>query len=231
VEKESVQAAGPTADERTRSKGISITVVLFVSIAVLVETMMLLSRSSASRAATLPNGLSTVSYILDDFDDAQAPNDFFGYQGRWESPGAVVTDTFTCAVRHGNNGCALQLDYDVSTAGSKGGYWEHFTYYYADPGNPIYDLSEYDEFHLWVKGDGGEGFTTQFYVEFVEDQKWSESEKAIVTVAGITSDWQEVTVDLRTLAHVDWTQMRQVAIRLDNGHVTRIQGRLYIHEL
>jgi len=217
--------------DRARSKRISFAAVLFVSIVVLVGTMMLLSRSSASRAAPLPDNFAPVSYILDDFDDAQAPNDFFGDQGRWESGGAVVTDTFTCAVRRGSNGYALQLDYDVSTPSSKGGYWEHFTYYYPNPDNPIYDLSEYDEFHLWVKGDEGVGYTTRFYVEFVEDQKWNDSDKAIVEVTDIISDWQKVTVDLRTLTNVNWTQMRQVAIRFDNGHVTRNQGRLYFDDL
>ena len=172
--------------------------------------------------------VSSVNYILDDFDDGEPPNDFFGSQGVWMHRG-IVTANFDNTTYYGNNGSSLKLTYNVSSGGSSGGYWEQFTYDITDPNNPIYDMSDFDELRFKVKGDNSTGYTDRIYIEFIEDQKWDEKEK--YPVNGITDEWQEIRVNLSSMTKVNWTRMRQVAIVLDNSHITRTTGTLYFDDL
>lgn len=187
-------------------------------------------------AFCLPAGpaFGTISYIFDDFDmgtttnsDGSLPNDFNGDKNKWESGDASITPSFDSVEIHDDNGYSLKLSYDVTATGAEGGYWEHFTYYYPDPANPIYDMSDYDAFSFWIKGGGS--CTTQCYIEFV-DKSWN---KALVEITGINNSWQEkVVTNLQSsYPSVDWTQMKQWAIVLKNNHADVKTGTLYIDDL
>jgi hypothetical protein len=63
-------------------------------------------------------------------------------------------------------------------------------------------------------------------VEFA-DKNWN---KALFEITGVTNDWQEYAVALSG-GEVDWTQMRQFAVVLKNGHVDRKKGVLYFDDL
>ena len=175
----------------------------------------------------------SVSYIFDDFDmgsttnpDGSFPNDFNGDKNKWESGGASITPSFDSAEIHDDNGYSLKLGYDVTAVGAEGGYWEHFTYYYLDPTNPIFNMSDFDEFHFWIKGGGS--FTTKCYIEFV-DKNWN---KVQIEITGINNTWQEkVVTNLQSYTSVDWTQMKQWAIVIKNNHADVKAGTLYIDDL
>ncbi|WP_417911093.1 glucoamylase family protein [Candidatus Electronema sp. PJ] len=185
--------------------------------------------------------LANVSYILDDFDmsPAYAPNyaqlnDFNGNKGLWNSPGAVITPSFDSTERHDADGYSLKLEYDVTAAGSYGGYWEQFAYKYPDPDHPddhdpAFDMSEFDEFHFWIKGVAS--FTSKCYIEFVDKA----GHKAQVEITGIDSSWKEkVITDLQHLPAdqgFDWTKMKQWAIVIKHDHVDAQVGTLYLDDL
>ncbi len=168
-----------------------------------------------------------VNYIFDDFDTClTTSNNFYGNKDKWEAYGAVITASLDDTIFHGDNGHSLKLDYDVTASGAAGGYWEHFTYYYPDLYNPVYDMSEFDEFHFWIRG--GSSYTTKCYIEFV-DKNWN---RMLVEITRITDSWQErVVTNLQSYAGVDWTQMKQWALVLKDSHVDSKTGVLYIDDL
>jgi len=165
--------------------------------------------------------------ILDDFDDGQSPNDFFGSQDVWTHEGGIVTATFDSTVYHGGNGYSWRLDYDLSSSTtSASGWWEQLGYSYLDPDHPTYDISKFEEFRFWIKGSST--YTDKFYIEFVEWPPWKAKR---IEIAGITNEWQEKTVNLSSLSELDLTQIMQVAVVLKNTHVTQKIGTLYFDDL
>ncbi len=175
----------------------------------------------------------SVDYRFDDFEGPAAPcvvrntmNDFYGEKGPWSS-GATLDDSIDCTVYHGTKGCSLKLVYDLSkTTDYEVGYYERFTYYYPDPPNPIYNMSEFDEFRFFIKG--GSSYTTTCRIEFL-DINWNE---VSVPITGITDSWQEISVkNLQSYSAVDWTQMRQWTIVLRENEVDAPSGVLFIDDL
>lgn len=177
----------------------------------------------------LPLGFAfgSVDYSFDKFDSGRTDmNEFYAMKGRWETAGSIINESIDSEIYHGTHGKSLKLEYDLSTCGSEGGYWEHFTYYYPDPNNPIYDMSEFDEFHFFIKG--GSPRTTKCYMEFV-DKNWN---KVLVEITGINGSWQKKSVtNLQSYTQVDWRQMMQWAIVLKNDHVDSQTGVIYLDDL
>lgn len=176
---------------------------------------------------------ANVSYIFDDFDmgatlnaDGSHPNDFNGNKGVWNSTDAIITTSFDNAERHDGNGYSLKLDYDVTVAGSDGGYWEQFAYYYPDPEHPVFDMSDFDEFHFWIKG--GASSTSKCYIEFVD----KDGNKLPFEITYINSNWQKKSItNLQSYTDVDWTQMRQWALVIKHDHADVQAGTLYLDDL
>ncbi len=159
------------------------------------------------------------SYILDDFDHDTTSgfNDFFGMRGIWNNNTAIINPSY---IPTGGKNYYLKLTYDVSDSSAQGGWWEQFAYNYSN--NPIFDISDFDEFRFSVKG--GSTYTTRFYIEF--DQGQFEKVKRI-EIDGVTTSFQEKIIPLKdSLVGFDFTRMRQVAIVLDSS-ATEKAGTLY----
>jgi hypothetical protein len=165
------------------------------------------------------------SYILDDIDHDTTSNlnDFFGIRGVWNSSTANINKNY---ISTGRNNYCLKLTYDVSkdvgNDSAQCGWWEQFTYLYSDPANPVFDISDFDEFRFSVKGDSTHA--TKFFIEFVQGQ-YEKSKR--IPVTGVSTSFQEIVIPLKdSLPGFDFTRMRQVAIVFDSSVGNKI-GALY----
>ncbi len=165
--------------------------------------------------------------VLDDFNDGCPPNNRGGNEGVWNTEEAVIIPHFDSKIRHCGCGCSLRLTYDVTAADSAGGYWCFFK---GCPEFEPTDISDYNTFSFWVKGDEKEGYTTKFYIEFA-DENWN---KAIKEVSEIDDNWVKISINLNSLKsaspEVNWKKMRQVAIVL-NQSITAKMGTLYFDDV
>lgn len=162
------------------------------------------------------------SCIFDDFDFNihENQNDFFADRGIWNNDSAVISYSFD--IISGRN-CALRLDYDVSKNTAACGWWEQFAYNYSEPSNPIYDISAFEEFHFSYKG--GDIYTSEFIIEFVEAISW---ERKRFTISNVSDSWQEKVINIKdSLGGLDLSSMRQIAIVLDCDSITQDTGTLY----
>ncbi|HUI28859.1 MAG TPA: glucoamylase family protein [Candidatus Acidoferrales bacterium] len=161
------------------------------------------------------------SYILDDFDNDTTTNvnDFFGTRGVWYDSAALIDASYISA---GGRNYSLRLTYDVSDPSAQCGWWEKFTYLYSDPDNPVFDISDFDEFRFSVRGDSS--YAARFYIEFVQGNFQKQKR---IEVDGITASFQEKVIPLKdSLAGFDLTQIRHVAVVLDSS-LTKKRGDLY----
>lgn len=139
----------------------------------------LISLAFSANAATL---------VVADFDKGEKPNNIGGDFGVWNKDIDDDTqgcwDTFNSDIRHGKEGYAMRLEYDVeSPRPAYNGFWMKLQ---------NQDVSKYDKLTFCIKGDEVAGFSPKIKVEL----KNSKGEVAKYTVDGITKDWQEVTIPL-----------------------------------
>ncbi|MDP8233584.1 MAG: glucan biosynthesis protein [Candidatus Saelkia tenebricola] len=138
-------------------------------------------------------------------------------QGAWEDKSRenpFFRAIFTTQERN-LNFHVLQLSYDISFGGY-GGYYLKL---------PKQDLSEVGELSFYVKGDSEEGFTESFKIEFKNPDS---QEIGQYVVAGVTDEWQRVTIDLNEVEKIsDWSSIDEIVIVLDKSVITEKQGRLY----
>lgn len=197
----------------------------------------------ARPAALAAEPVMSVTFGLDDFDDPKwsddgthpvprNPNDFFANQSRYtiDGTGAAITESLTCPFTYS---CYLTLVYDVSVqSNSEGGYVEELAYSYSyDGGNPatwkLRDVSACTAFGFRVRGDTGSPYTSRLDVEFV-GHNWGV--KGHYQVTGITTNWKKVSIPLGSLANVDLTRLKQIAIRLNRSEVTAPAGVLHFDD-
>lgn len=186
-----------------------------------------------------------ISYYLDSLNDpGDSNNNFIAQRGVWceigDTRSAAACDTynllhssFVTAPRHGDSGYALALTYTVTQTDSLASYYEHL--FDGDwLTGTFLDLSIFDEFHFWVKGEGNTvGAGTQFYIRFM-DKDWN---MAYVPVSGVGSEWEEKVLNLATLNTLNWHQMREMTIIFENHRggngriVAPLSGTLYFDDL
>lgn len=190
-----------------------------------------------------------ISYYLDSMNDpSDYRNNFIAQRGGWCEIDAIgssnacaddhlLSSSFVTAPHHGDGGYALALTYTVTPTNSLASYYEHS--FVGDWITGIFlDLSFFDEFRFWVKGEGNTvGDGTQFYIRFM-DQNWN---MAYVPVSGVSSEWEEKIVNLKDLNiewhNMDWHHMREVTIIFENNRggsgmiVSPLSGTLYFDDL
>lgn len=186
-----------------------------------------------------------ISYYLDSLNDpSDYRNNFIAQRGVWCEIGTIgssdacadyhlLSSNFVTAPRHGDSGYALALTYTVTQTDSLASYYEHL--FDGDwLTGTFLDLSIFDEFHFWVKGEGNTvGAGTKFYVRFM-DQNWN---MAYVTMSGVGSAWEEKVLNLATLNTLDWHHMREVTILFENNRggkgwiAAPLSGTLYFDDL
>lgn len=232
---------------------------LLISTVILLVLMGLLSEASSGVtgvvAATPPDAHSSrgddnqaftanssISYYLDDFDyPHDSLNNFIAQRGVFccEAGGNCSDSACTgdnllsvnCdeVIRYGDSGASLKLNYNVEQANSLASYYE-----YLHHGDTSYDLSSFDEFYVWVKGEGNTiGSSTKFFIRFA-DKGWN---IAYVEIVGVGGEWEKKTVDLEPLNSLDWKQMNEMTIifehnRDNSGRYTYpLSGTLYFDNM
>jgi hypothetical protein len=183
-----------------------------------------------------------VDTYLETFDDLNASlNGLIAGRGVWCcdgdgacspavcSDGDLLTVTLDETTRRGTDGASLRLAYDVEAPNALVSRYDALF-----SGETFYDLSHFEAFHLWVKGEGTTvGPETRFSVRFT-DRDW---QMAYAEIAGVSGAWERKTVDLGALEGLDWTAMREVTFIFEHdpaGGGRRAQplsGTLYIDDL
>ena len=95
--------------------------------------------------------------MIADFDSGEKPNNLDGNFGSWnkdpQDAAQWCKESFDNAVRHGEKGFAMRLDYSVESPNpAYNGFWMML---------PNFDASKYDNLAFLVKGDSKEGHLHQ----------------------------------------------------------------------
>ena len=176
-------------------------------------------RENDNHASTIGDG---VSYYLDDFDrQSGSLNNFIANRGTWCEIGDthfittcadhnLLSISFNDTTRHGDSGASLKVEYNVEPNDSLASYYESL---HND--STFYNLSGFDEFYFWVKGEGDTiDSSTRFYIRFT-DKDW---EMQYVEIVGASDGWEKKTIDIPTSGELDWTQMRKATIIFEHNH-------------
>nr|QNO56239.1 hypothetical protein BCGBNPPC_00023 [Methanosarcinales archaeon ANME-1 ERB7] len=137
--------------------------------------------------------------------------------------GGCCTQSRDINIYHGCSGAALRLDYNV-TEGFAGWY----TKFQWSPTEYDKDLSDYEEFHFWVRGDPVNGCTSTFKVEFKDGDTIGE-----YIVEGVNTSWQEIIINLSydVSPQPDWQKMDEFTIIFEDWRVTERKGTLYVDDI
>lgn len=185
-----------------------------------------------------------VSYYLDSFNDpSDYRNNFIASRGDWCESAAsnpvnctgynLLHTRFITVPHHGENNYALTLDYNVAQTGALASYYEHL--FDGDwLSGKFHDLSVFDEFRFWVKGEGSTvSSNTKFYIRFT-DMNWH---MVYVPIYSVSNEWEEKVIDLTTMSAIDWQHMRELTIIFENNQansariVSPLSGTLYFDDL
>jgi hypothetical protein len=194
------------------------------------------SRSNATSSAD-QNASAGVRYDLHGFDAAHHAD-----WGHWCETDTIRSNAacadegllhseLTTGTHRGASGVSLRLRYTATHTNTLASYYEHL-----DSSGAYIDLSHLDVYRFWVKGEGDTiDANTTFWVRFADSAWYSQT----YTVTGVTSDWQEKTIDLEALKltpgwkDINWHQMREITIifendRGDSGRAAHpVTGTLY----
>ena len=163
--------------------------------------------------------------VVADFDSGSKPNNIGGIFGTWDYD--PNDDTQGCSMRFSNSylfepetGYAMRLDYDVQSPNPAfNGFWMKLE---------GIDVTEYNRFRFWVKGDAQRNFTTRFKVEL----KNSLGKRAVYLIKNVTPEWREVMIDFKkTRAIKDWSNLSEFTVVFSDLVSTYKEGTIYIDRL
>lgn len=227
-----------TPTKRIRNARISraLLVVAIMAMVVLTSAMASPPRQAASSllAPSVAAAGMKVFYSVDDFDDRyrtqagidkpRKPNDFFGNQGVWNTDAAIIDDTMICSDTFD---CSLSLTYDLSAFGAEGGYWEELSYSYLPDPLLKRDLRAYEQLRFRVRGDPAVGIPDQYQIEFIQND-WAA--RQVFTLTAPSSSWQWVTLDLTATSGLDWSRVKQLAVKLVGDQLSDKTGRVFFDD-
>ncbi len=170
--------------------------------------------------------------VIDDFNDGNLANKLGGDSGTWElnpdDPNQRCTAKVDSSNRHGEEGYALRLEYDVETPlRAVNGYWTQLR---------SLDARGYDHLEFWIRGDGDVGFTTTFRIQFKKFKRLKELADEIISagfiVTGVTDSWQRVRVPLNKMTGIiDWSEIRELVISFEDRRADARAGIIYIDDI
>ncbi|MBI5124204.1 MAG: hypothetical protein HZA72_02160, partial [Candidatus Omnitrophica bacterium] len=174
---------------------------------------------------------SPPTITIADFNREDLMNNLNGESGTWEQDpydkSQWIRVSLDGVIRRGSSGSSLRLEYNVNSPNDAvNGFWTQLKFL---------DVSKYDHFEFWVKGDEKNGFTTKFKIEFKKFQKNEEGGedtiKASYIVKGVTSDWQKISIPLGVMNGIlDWKDTRELVIGLEKKRVDKPEGVLYFDD-
>lgn len=165
--------------------------------------------------------------MIADFDRGEKPNLIGGEFGAWNKSKTDTTqfarESFNSKkdVVYGGKGCSLQLDYDVNSPADSAynGFWMRLR---------KIDLTKYDEFIFYVKGDADFGYTKNIKVEL----KSMAGDIAKFNISGITDKWQKVVLPLYKIKQDgNFSEGYEFTIIFEDATATDKEGRIYIDQI
>ena len=163
------------------------------------------------------------SLAVADFDSGAKPNNRGGDFGAWDKDPSDTTqgchESFSWAVKHGNDGYAMKIAYDVDSPNpAYNGFWLFLE---------GLDATSYEKLHFFVKGDEKAGYTTAFKVELK-----NANEVGRCYVRGITDSWQEVVIPLKDFRGIsDLSKLTEFVIVFEDWRATDKDGAIYIDDI
>ena len=175
-----------------------------------------------SEAAQAPKPSETL--VLADFDSGEKPNNIGGNFGAWNKDPSDSTqwckESFDNAVRHGDKGFSMKLDYCVDSPNpAYNGFWMML---------PNLDASKYDTLNLWVKGDEKAGYTTVFKIEIKNANK----QVGRYYVSNVGDQWKQVSIPLSEFRGlIDKTDLTEFVVVFEDRMATNKKGVIYIDDI
>jgi hypothetical protein len=158
-------------------------------------------------------------------------NNLGGEIGAWEldpeDSSQGIDISFDNRVKNGPSGNALKVSYNVNSGkNAANGFWAQLQ---------DLDVSPYDHFEFWVKGDEAKGFTTVFKIEFKKtrmgEDGYEETIKGSYTVKGVTGKWQKISIPLNVMNGMsDWRDIREMVVSFEKKRVDKPEGVLYFDD-
>lgn len=162
--------------------------------------------------------------LIDNFNAAEKPNKLGGDFGAWNKDPDDTTQgctmSFDGAIKHGDKGFSLKLEYDVDSENAAyGGFWSKLQKANFSKGKNLL---------LYVKGDEDAGFTTDIKLEL----KNSRGEAGSYILSGITKSWKEFAVPLSEFSGLtDLSSMEEFVITFDDVNATVKKGVIYVDDI
>ena len=156
--------------------------------------------------------------VVADFD-VPPPNNLGGGFGAFspnpEEMTYITVETMDDTVRHGTNGAAMKLEYNVDQGGAYNGFWMKLGP--QEAGNN-FDASAYSKLVIWIRGDSKVGVPSKVKIELKGDPG---SRIGRSYISGITDDWTMMEIPLSTVAaqRVDLTKLNEFVIVFENNVV------------
>ncbi len=184
---------------------------------------LLIAVASLGMVIAVAGYVQAAPLVVDDFDSGSKPNKLGGDFGSWDKDPNDQTQgcqiSFDSAVKHGDGGYALKVDYDVESPNpAYNGFWMKL--------NNL-DATQYKTLSFYAKGDSEKGFTSQFKVELK-----NKNEVGKYMVTGLTDQWQKISIPLDKFRGLnDKTGLTEFVVVFDDINATEKYGAIYIDDL
>ena len=178
---------------------------------------------SAGQAKPGAPSLDAEALVIADFDSGEKPNNLDGNFGAWnkdpQDAAQWCKESFDNAVRHGEKGFAMRLDYSVESPNpAYNGFWMML---------PNFDASKYDNLAFLVKGDSKEGYTTVFKVELKNASK----QIGRFYVSNVSDQWQQVLIPLSEFKGLlDRSSLTELVIVFEDRIASNKRGVIYVDD-
>lgn len=192
-----------------------------VSTVVGTEAATLSSGSGKTKAGEPSN--TAEDLVIADFDSGEKPNNLDGNFGAWNKDPEDATqwckESFDNAVKHGEKGFAMKLDYSVESPNpAYNGFWMML---------PNFDASKYDNLAFVVKGDPKEGYTTVFKVELKNASK----QIGRFYVSNVSDQWQQISIPLSGFKGlIDRSNLTELVIVFEDRIASNKKGVIYVDD-
>ncbi|MBN1270318.1 MAG: hypothetical protein JXB04_12075 [Kiritimatiellae bacterium] len=169
--------------------------------------------------------------VVADFD-IPPPSNINGAYGAFSPSSDEMTyttvETLDDAVKHGQSGSSMRLDYNVEKSGTFNGFWMKMGP--AESGNE-FDASKATALTFWVKADPQVGIPKAVKVEVKGDPGTRIGRQYI---KDLTADWKKIVLPLQTYADqgVDLTKLNEIVVVFESSVAAPgAKGRIWIDSI
>lgn len=162
------------------------------------------------------------SFVLFDFNSANAMSDLGVRYGKWENNPAITSAYCKLDVSKAdrrNAGYSLKMNYSLDAPEEVyNGIWIRFS------GGT--DFRKFKNICFWVKGDETAGFTDKFKIELK-----NAAEASAYYIEGVTKNWKLYTIPLDSFNAIsNWSDMKELTICFDS-QATSKKGTIYLDDI